>query len=97
MIREKKVFATVREALAALGRDRLSSVWFSAGKVTVHTAFGTGVFTAKDWWAGGGPKSSMDVQVEVGCRAVAGCVRMHGHSGFHTTVPGIAEKEDASA
>lgn len=55
----KRIFATVAEALAALSRDKLASVWFKAGFVFVATAHGTGSFTAKDWEAGGGPKNSM--------------------------------------
>lgn len=55
-----RIFATVAEALAALSRDRLASVWFKAGSVFVATAHGTGTFTAEEWEREGGPKNSLD-------------------------------------
>lgn len=55
----KPIFATVAEAKAALSRDRLASVWFSAGSVFVATAHGTGKFTREEWEKAGGPKPSV--------------------------------------
>lgn len=55
----KQIFATVKEAKAALSRDRLASVWFRAGSVFVATAHGTGTFTDEEWREGGGPKPSV--------------------------------------
>lgn len=60
----QRIFATVSEALSALSRDRLASVWFRAGSVFVATAHGTGTFTAEEWEKAGGPKNSMTTEDE---------------------------------
>ena len=56
----KPVFRSVAEAKAALSGDRLGSVWYSAGKVFVATAHGTGNFLRAEWLAADGPRSSME-------------------------------------
>ena len=66
---DRRIFATVKEAKAALdGRiatngiksTALASVWFSAGRVFVATAAGTGNFSREEWDAGGGPRPSIE-------------------------------------
>jgi len=56
----KPVFGSVAEAKAALAGDKLGSVWYSAGKVFVATAHGTGTFSRAEWLAGDGPRSSVE-------------------------------------
>lgn len=58
----KRVFASVEEAKRALTMDKLASVWFSATKVTVHTAHGTGVFPVEEWRKAEGPRPSVEQQ-----------------------------------
>jgi len=45
MTAKPPVFETVAEALAALKRDKLGSVYYRAGQVFVATAYGTGTFS----------------------------------------------------
>lgn len=47
--RPKPVFATAREAKAALANDKLACVYRKAGSVYVVTAFGSGTFTPGEW------------------------------------------------
>ncbi|MDQ1291944.1 MAG: hypothetical protein QG615_1754 [Nitrospirota bacterium] len=56
------MFASVEEAKRALTMDKLASVWFSATKVTVHTAHGTGVFPVEEWRKAEGPRPSVEQQ-----------------------------------
>ena len=52
---DKPVFGSVAEAKAVLAGDKLGSVWYSADKVFVATAQGTGTFSRAEWLAGDGP------------------------------------------
>jgi len=52
------VFETVAEALVALKRDKLGSVYYRAGQVFVATAYGTGTFSYGRWRRDGGSENS---------------------------------------
>ena len=57
-IRRLPVFETVAEALAALKRDKLGSVYYRVGQVFVATAYGTGTFSYGRWRREGGAENS---------------------------------------
>ena len=43
------IFATVAEARAAMANDKLATVYHSANKIFIATAFGIGTFTNDEW------------------------------------------------
>lgn len=58
MTAKPHIFASADEAVAALRRDRLGTVYFKAGSIFVATNVGTGTFTLREWREAGGPGSS---------------------------------------
>ena len=51
---------TVRDAVEALKKDKLGTVYYNSGGALVATAFGAGTFTLKEWKAGGGYSNSQE-------------------------------------
>jgi hypothetical protein len=58
MTERPPVFETVAQALAALKRDKLATVYYRAGQVFVATAYGTGTFAYGRWRREGGQANS---------------------------------------
>ena len=56
----KPPLKTVEIALAALKKDKLGTVYYSAKGVTVATASGVGTFTLKEWKDAGGCGNSQE-------------------------------------
>jgi hypothetical protein len=52
------VFETVAQAIEALARDKLGTVYYRAGQVFVATAYGTGTFSYGRWRREGGQANS---------------------------------------
>lgn len=57
-MRPRLKLKTVQDALAALKKDALGTVYYSAHGVVVATAFGVGNFTLEEWKDGGGYDNS---------------------------------------
>lgn len=56
----KPVFKTPEEAIQALRQDRLGTVYYRADGIFVATAFGTGMFTRKQWDDANGFRPSVE-------------------------------------
>ena len=56
----KPPLKAVKDAIAALKKDKLGTVYYSSHGVMVATAFGAGTFTLKEWKAGGGYDNSQE-------------------------------------
>jgi hypothetical protein len=58
MTAKPPVFETVADALAALKRDKLATIYYRKGQVFVATAYGTGTFSYGRWRRDGGVENS---------------------------------------
>ena len=58
MTAKPPVFESVAQALEALKRDKLATIYYRKGQVFVATAYGTGTFSYGRWRRDGGAENS---------------------------------------